>query len=482
MLTDGASLEDGMMYTRGSAEDFDRFASVSGDKGWSWDALQPYIRKNEKWTAPADHHDTRGQFDPRIHSTTGINAVSLPGFPQPISPRIIQTTQELKSEFPLNLDINSGRPLGVSWLQSTIAGSNRSTSSTSYLGPQFIIRPNLHVLLHARVTRLLESKRREFRTVEFLSNGQGSRTRVSATKEVVLSAGSINTPHILMHSGIGDRAELTKFGIKPTVHLPDVGKNLTDQPRLVNSWFVNSTNTFEAYTRNATLSAELLELWKDKHMGPYVDGQGTHLIAMRLPDDTLAMKMHQDPAAGRHTPHIEIATVNGVNPSLTPPTGNFISFVTEVVSPTSRGSIQLQSSDPLDPPLIDPALLKTAFDISAMRFAVKAAFRFLSAPVWQDYIIRPQDALAAAESNNTAMDEYIRTNAGTTCHPVGTAGMSAKDADYGVVDPDLRVKGVTGLRVVDASVFPFVTSAHTQAPVYIVAERAADIIKAAWHE
>lgn len=157
----------------------------------------------------------------------------------------------------------------------------------------------------------------------------------------------------------------------------------------------------------------------------------------------------------------------------------------------------MKSADPLDPPLINPALLDSEFDRFAMREAIKSARRFLAAPAWKDYVIGPAGALADATTDEL-LDEYIRNSTFSTDHPVGTASMSAKEASYGVVDPDLQVKGISGLRIVDASIMvsplspdprvlayrvsyqPFITSGHTQAPVYIIAERAADMIKAIW--
>jgi len=116
----GSSSINGMVYTRGSADDYDRYARVTGDEGWSWDNLIPYIFKNELWTKPIDNHNTTGQFNPAVHGLHGINSVSLPGFPLPIDSRIIKTTQQLPDIFPFNLDINSGMPLGVGWATATI--------------------------------------------------------------------------------------------------------------------------------------------------------------------------------------------------------------------------------------------------------------------------------------------------------------------------------------------------------------------------
>ncbi|KAJ7187788.1 aryl alcohol oxidase [Mycena filopes] len=224
----GTSSINYMVYTRGSKEDFDRFAQVTGDEGWSWDRLIPYQRKNERFSPPADHHNTTGQFDPAVHGFDGINGVSLAGFPSPIAPRVLQASAELE-EFAFNLDMNGGIPLGVGWSQSTIKNGSRSSSATSYLAPEFLERPNLHVLLHARVTRVLSTGLNTFRGVEFAQDPKGPRYTLKASKEIILAAGSVGTPSILLHSGIGNSSTLSALGIEPLHNLPGVGQNISDK-------------------------------------------------------------------------------------------------------------------------------------------------------------------------------------------------------------------------------------------------------------
>ncbi|KAF8154884.1 aryl-alcohol-oxidase from pleurotus Eryingii [Crassisporium funariophilum] len=480
----GSSSINFMAYTRGSSSDWDRYAKFTGDQGWSWDNIQPYIRKNERWTAPADNHNTSGEFNPAVHSKTGINSVSLQGFPQPIDSRVIQATQQSSGDFPFNLDMNSGNHLGIGWLQSTVTGGRRSSSATSYLGPQFINRPNLHVLIGARVTRLIQTGKTrgipEFRTVEFAMNLQGPRLRLTASKEVVLSAGAVGTPHILLHSGIGDPKSLQKLGIPSLVNLPDVGQNLSDHPLLINVWLVNSTETFEKAGRNATLAAAELQQWNETRSGPLVDTPLDQLGWLRLAANASIFQQFPDPASGANSAHFELLFANGMITPGVPATGNFLSVVTAVVSPVARGAITLATNNPFDAPTINPNILGSEFDVFAMREAVRSTERFLSAPVWQDYIISPFGGLQNA-TTDAELDTYVRANSATIFHPVGTASMSPKGSRHGVVDPDLRVKGIVGLRVVDASIFPFIPAAHTQAPVYIVAERAADLIKRLWN-
>jgi len=470
-----------MFYTRGSSSDFDRFAKVTGDSGWSWNKLQPYIRRNERWTAPADNHNTSGQFIPSVHGFNGTNSVSLTGFPQAISSRIIQTTKELSDEFPYNEDMNSGDPIGVGWLQSTINGGRRSSSATSYLSPDVLKRPNLDVLLNTRVTRILRTNETRpypaFRDVEISRNSTGPRYVMTASKELILSAGTIGTPQILLSSGIGDASELRTIGVQSVLHIPDVGKNLQDQPGISNSWFVNSNDTYDSILQNPDLAAQYFQQWQVNQTGPFVATGASHLAFGRLPDNSPIFEICPDPSSGTNTPHYELIIVNGGLSGSS--SGHFIGIANALVTPSSRGKVTLKTSNPFDDPLIDLGLLTSEFDKLALREAVKSAKRFLAAPAWSDYVIGPAGALQNITTDEE-LDTYLRQSAYTALHAVGTASMSAKNSKNGVVDPDLRVKGVSGLRVVDASVMPFVPAGHTQAPVYIIAERASDLIRSAW--
>ncbi|KAJ6535956.1 pyranose dehydrogenase [Mycena vulgaris] len=485
-LLGGTSSINGMWYTRGSKEDFDRYAEATGDPGWGWAAMQDYFRKNEKWTEPADHHDTSNQYDPSVHSTTGINSVSLPGYQWPMFPRVIETTTQMPDDFPFVLDMNAGIPLGVGWAQNTIGDGARSSSAVSYLATPFIERPNLHVLINAQVSRVLGINTSggdiHFNQVEF-SQDMKELFRVNASKEIIISSGSVGTPHILLNSGIGNRTTLASHGIQTVIDLPSVGQNFTEHPLVPNSWFVNSTETFESYTQNATQLMLNLDRWNDTRQGPLVSTiVGAHIVWLRLDEDSPIFEQHPDPSAGKNTPQIEVQIANGIGLTtpVPPEGGNFISFQTCVVSPASRGSIMLNTSNPFDSPLIDPGLFVDGYDLFAMRVAIKKAVQFLSAEAWKDYVIRPIDNLAQGLASDKALDEYMRETVIGAAHPTGSAAMSPTNATWGVVNPDLLLKGATGIRIIDASVMPWVPSGHTQAPTYAIAERGSDLIKQKW--
>ncbi|KAG6870379.1 hypothetical protein C0995_013397, partial [Termitomyces sp. Mi166 len=335
----GSSSVNYMIYTRGSRDDFNRYAHYTGDKGWSWNNMQQYFRKNEKFTAPVDHHDISNQVDLKIHSTTGMNSVSVSGFPTSIDGRIINATSQLKGDFKFKLDYNDGKNLGFGWIQITTNGPRRSSSATSYLAPNFRQRPNLHIVVGAQVSRLLQTGTQQglpaFRSVEYRLKSDGSIQHATATREVILSAGSIGSPQILLNSGIGNSAELTAVGIKPIVDLADVGENMSDHALLGNGFLVNSTDTFDEFTRNDTAAAEDIAFWQNTGTGFLVNTIASHLGFIRLPSNDPIFKTNADPSAGPHSGHYELLIANSLALVTSPPTGNYLGIGNAVVSPSS---------------------------------------------------------------------------------------------------------------------------------------------------
>ncbi|KAF8996629.1 aryl-alcohol oxidase [Cyathus striatus] len=477
----GGSAHNGMIYFRTSSDNYDQWASYSGDPGWSWKRILPYILKSEKWTPPIDHHNITGMYDPRFHGNSGPISVTLPTYPQLVDNMIIQTTRELPNDFPYLLDINAGRPLGLGWRQSTIKYGERSNAVTGFLEPA-MQRRNFHVMTNTTATRILQSNpgRPEFRIVEVEQNGsERRRVQISAKKEVVLSLGVIGTPQILLNSGIGDRNELQAVGVPSRLHIPDVGKNLSGQPSISHLWFANATGL--NWLLNATFMNEALAQWNSTRTGPFADGAPNQLGFVRIPRNSPVFQRFSDPSPGPNTPHIMMTPITGNGFTLAlPGDGNVVGMSTHVVTPTSRGFVRINGTNPLSHPIIDLGVLSTEFDILAMKEAVRAVQRFFSAPTWRGFLLNPVNPALLPNATDAMIEFYLRNGTGSPPHTVGTASMSPKGAKYGVVDPDLRLKGAVGVSIVDASVIPIVPAGHTQAPVYAVAERGADLIKKRW--
>ncbi|KAG6861061.1 hypothetical protein C0995_004403 [Termitomyces sp. Mi166 len=452
---------DFLMYTRSTVDDYNRIAKKTGDNGWSWENLQPYFQKNEKFVRPADNHDNTGQFDPKVHGSNGLLSVSIQNSPTPIDSKVVNASHQLGGDFNFVLDYNDGSPLGLGWLQTTVDGptGSRSSSATAYLASQFLRRPNLDVLVNGQVSRLLQTrggKSLSFLTVEFKHGLSSELNRLTASREVILSAGSLGTPHILLNSGIGDSKALSRIGVKPLVDLPDVGTNLSDHSAIANPFVALSNNTFENI-REPNVTAQLLQQWNKNKTGPLTDTVASLISFHRVTGDDIP---NPDPAAGPNTPHFEHLYANGiiVPNNFVPPDQHIFSVATALVSPTSRGSVTINSTNPFDPPLIDPALLKEEADRKMMRAALRHAFKFVTAPAFSGYVISPAGDLPNATiATDAELDTYMNAEAGTFFHPTGTAAMSPKGAKYGVLDPDLKVKNIKGLRVVDASIFVSVT-------------------------
>ncbi|KAF9562060.1 alcohol oxidase [Agrocybe pediades] len=482
----GSSSVNYLFHQFGTDEDWNRLASVSGDIGWNWTNMKKYVQKHEKFVPPIDGHNTAGQFIPSLHGFNGEVSVSLPGNNQTIDPRVLATTKQL-AEFPFNQDTSGGDHslLGIGFLQSSAGGGVRSSSSTSYLA-NASNRPGLTVVVNAPVTKLLSTGNGKakgtvaFRSVEFRASPATPAGTSTARKEVILSAGTVGSAQILQLSGIGDPARLKSANVNSLVANSDVGENLSDHTLLPNLFSVQGNLSFDGVLRSADLSQAAFEQWAQNKTGMFANNIVNNYGFARLPSNSPLLKP-TDPAAGPKSPHFEMITSNVYfNPGIPmPPTGSFMTIVTVLSCPTSRGSIRIKSNNPTDAPLINPNYLSTAFDIGTMIESVKAIKRFIAAPAWKDYVIGPFGDAFAAATSDASIESYVRGLTTTIFHPVGTASMSSKAAKNGVVNPDLTVKGTEGLRVVDASVFPFVPSTHTQGPVYLVAERAADIIKQA---
>ncbi|KIK56495.1 hypothetical protein GYMLUDRAFT_263606 [Collybiopsis luxurians FD-317 M1] len=479
----GSSSINGMWYTRGSSADYDRWANTTGDIGWSWDQMQAYFKKSERFVTPADNHNISGQYNPALHGEQGPLDVSLPGYNQSLDQLV---TRRLDESFPFIEDYQNGEPLGFGWTQTTIGSGARSSAASAYLD-QYLNRSNLDIVVNTRVTRVLASSGIHVDTVEFIRDTEtaGVRMRVQPKIDILLAAGVFNTPQILLNSGIGDASFLSMLNIEVMHDLPSVGKNLTEQPAIANLWTTNGTVVADPVTAFNKAVAQ----WNNSKTGRLVMATGNNVgwIRMNMSDPAVNALVEQygDPAPGPKSPHIELL------PSISAfgAVQNFANaeFVLDsvVLTPQSRGTVTLNSSNPFGPPMIDYRFYTEPQDIEIMRQGVRTALDFVSTPSWQEFLTAPVSPLLAAvideynsdSRDNTAMDAYIYASTSVSFHPVGSCAMSPEGSDWGVVNPDFIVKGLNGLRIVDASVMPFVPAGHCQAAVYAVAERAADIIK-----
>jgi choline dehydrogenase-like flavoprotein len=486
----GSSTVNYMAYNRASDDVYDRWANITGDAGWSWSSLEPYYYRNSRLVAPADGRKYSCEVIASAHGHGPVE-VSVPGDPHPVDHRFIGASKELGARFSFNQDLNAGNFVGLSWSQGAIGRGERSSAATAYLHPLLNAcqnttagsRTNLDVLLNTQVTKLLRngngSDCLRLTTAELGQSANSSRINVTARKEIILSAGVIGTPKILMQSGIGPAPILKALNMSTVVDLPSVGRNLTDHPLNALYFTVDANTTVDPLFQQAAAMEQALQEWNDTRRGPYTDTAANTIAMLRLPQNASILSSTPDPAAGPLSSNEELLFAEGFVPLSNiplPSSGNFITILSIVTSPTSRGSVTLNSTDPFSPPVIDPNYLATDFDQHTAVQAMRDAFTILSARSFDGYVGAPYGPLAGLSTDEELLG-YVRQHGVTINHGVGTAKMSPKDATWGVVDPDLKVKGVEGVRVVDASVFPEIPECHTMAPVYILAEKAADIIR-----
>ncbi|KXN87041.1 Choline dehydrogenase, mitochondrial [Leucoagaricus sp. SymC.cos] len=456
-LLGGCSSHNGMGYTRGAKDDWDKWAENVGDESLSWENMLPLMFKSEHLVADSQHRPQQGRLIPSLHGHDGNVFVSAGYTDHPMNEMLLQVTKELEDEFPFVEDVNDGKPVGIAWAQFSIdSNAERSSSATAYVGTS---HDNLHVLLNTYVTRVVPvDNGTDFRGVEFATDAQSERKQLIAEKEIIVSGGVIGSPQILLNSGIGRREDLEAVGIKTLVDNPSVGKNFSDQVYTVAIF--NTTLPLTDYDLDTALAE-----WSANRTGPLAfPGPLENQIAfVRLPDTAppFSEQGFKDPSPGPTAPHIEIYTAqvtknvpewNGQ--AIVPPDLNLSTLQMAVTNlhPVSRGSVTLNSSNPFQYPTIDVGLLTSQVDVSILREGLKSARRLFSAPVFTSSVFNslfPAGNITTDED----LDAFVRDTAGPYLHGCCSNMMSPRGAKWGVVDPDFRVKGTKGLRVVDASVF-----------------------------
>ncbi|KAH9003688.1 aryl-alcohol-oxidase from pleurotus Eryingii [Lactarius hatsudake] len=377
-----------MIWSRGPIDDYDRWARVTGDPGWSWESMQPIIKSIEKLVPPADGHDTTGQIDPSIHGTSGPVEISVQGFRADLDSRVLKAAARRAHDFPFNIDTNSGNPLGIGLNQFAVGGGRRTSAATAYLRPA-LSRPNLDVLISTQDTR---NGVPVFQGVQFAQSAAGPVYTLNATNEVILSAGAVNTPQLLMLSGIGDNAQLCKFNIKTIVNSPMVGQNLQDHVLLPNVWSVNATFTYDDVGRNASIAQVYLAQWTCQQNWAICNvakrGNWLESFASFVVKSPANWTLHDDCLEPHHS---HFACISH----------SFSTAYDTGSDPRSivGGTVTLDSASPWQAPLIDPALLNTKFDIVTIREAIKAARRLAASPGWDGYVIGPFGDFATAKTD-----------------------------------------------------------------------------------
>jgi 4-pyridoxate dehydrogenase len=446
----GSSSTNAMAYVRGHRADYDRWAA-QGLPDWGYSDNLPFFRRQEDWQGRADAY--RG--------TGGPLTTQYCRYSDPLVGAFMNAVQE--AGFPYTSDYNGEHQEGVGPWQMTIRKGRRCSAAGAFLRPA-LRRPNLKVLTHSHVHRLLLE---DERAVGVLFERQGALVQAYASAEVILAGGVINSPQLLMLSGIGEASALAAAGVRPTIELPGVGRNYQDHMSVGVFFARKSPGPLHRKMRIDRIASELLKT--------YAYGGG---ISNDLPAGAMAFLRSDDK---QEIPDVQIllnAAPLIAKPYLSPfvkpyPDG----FAARIVGlrPESRGQVELASGNPVDPVRIRPNFLDRASDLATLRRGIHIARRISSQSSLEDFVAAEtgpgKDARTDAE-----LDSYIRQNALTVHHPVGTCRMGTSGDRETVVDSRLRVIGTKNLRVVDASVMPDLVGGNINAVVMMIAERAADFI------
>lgn len=444
----GSSSMNAMIYIRGNRLDYDTWRDDYGCTGWGYADLMPYFLRAED--------NSRGAS--AYHGTGGPLSVQEPRHRSAATRAFVAAARD--TGLPANDDFNGARQDGAGFYQVTQRDGRRWSAADAYLRPA-MPRPNLTVATDSLATRIVVEGGRAI-GVRYLHGG--SEEFAVAESEVILCAGAIGSPHLLLLSGVGPAAHLREHGIPVAVDSPGAGANLSDHPVVTAMWHTPGTRALWEEAGPASLTR-----WRLRHSGPLASniaeagGFSRSRPSLAAPD----LQWHALP-----TPY--------QRQGLADPSVRAMSLLIALVAVGSRGRVRLRSSDPRHKPLIDPAYLSDGSDIDPLVEGIRMAREFAAAG--------PLAKMCKAElspgidvRSDAELREFIRRDLATLYHPVGTCAMGgdsrlAASRLTSVVDPELRVRGVERLRVVDASVMPAVPRGNTNAPTIAIAERAADLI------
>jgi len=440
----GSSSINGMIYIRGHARDYDGWRQMGCD-GWSFADVLPYFRR-------AEANENGGDA---FHGGEGPLRVSNGRSTNPLFKSFIQAGAD--AGHPQTADFNGSQQEGFGPYQLTIHEGKRWSAAKAYLHP-ILDRKNLTIESNAQVARILFEGKRAV-GVEYVQKKQPHKAR--ATREVILSGGAVNTPQVLMLSGVGDAETLTRFGIPVVADMKGVGRNLQDH--LDCSIQYESSQPITLYSQSKPLAALKTGLQYMLFGTGLATGQGLESGAF--------LKSRPD----LETPDLQFHFITALMYDHTRVKGDRHGFMTHVcqLRPQSRGTITLKSADPLVAPIIQPNYLEAEEDRRVLREGVKLAREVFAQAAFDPYR-GPELMPGAHVTKDEQIDAFVRKTAETIYHPVGSAKMGVDGES--VVDPQLKVHGLEGLRVVDASVMPALVSGNTNAPTIMIAEKASDMI------
>jgi choline dehydrogenase len=449
----GSSSINGMIYVRGQPEDFDHWGQL-GNRGWSWDDVLPYFKKAESWERGED--EFHGHGGPLLTSRAADK------------PLLCQTMIEAGIQIGLAYreDVNHlppGAGDNIGWVQQTRRGRRRQSAARTYLRPASK-RPNLRIVTGAQVHRVLFEGTCAV-AVEFSRSGRGGPVeRVDAAREVILSAGAIGSPHVLQLSGVGDPDHLGRVGIPVTHTLPGVGKNFQDHYIARVACAVAGAKTLNEKARGLPFAGEVLRYMMS----------GTGMLTYASSLVCASVKVLEESA----TPDVQClfspgSFAPGPVRRLDDKPGMTVGMWQ--MRPLSRGYVEARSPDPAEQPAINPRYFAEETDRRAVVAGLKMVRRLFAAPAMKPYVVAETLPGADVQSDDELLD-YARQY-GSTVFNASCSCKMGRD-QLAVVDEQLRVRGLQGLRVIDASVMPAVTSTNTNAPTIMIAEKGAAMIKA----
>ncbi|MCW2919042.1 MAG: Choline dehydrogenase [Actinomycetia bacterium] len=431
----GSSSLNAMMWVRGHQADYDGWEVP----GWSYEDVLPYFKK-------AEHRE--GSNAGKVYGIDGPLWISEQRDPNPTTLAFLAACAA--AGLTRLAELNGPSNEGYAQTPVTQKKGRRWSAADAYLHPA-AKRPNLTVITGAHAKRIVFEGTRAT-GVEY------GDTTVTATREVIVAAGAIGSPHLLILSGIGDLAQLSVLGIEPVLELPEVGQHLQDHL---------SVGVLRQCPREVTLanadSLWNLGRWLLFKKGPFTSNVGEAVAFIK-----------SDPAL--HAPDLELIFAPGpfINHGLEPPAGHAVTVGVVLLQPDSVGRLTLTSTDPATTPQIDPGYLTGDGDLQRLIYGVRKAEELLGSDALAPYTAEPMAPYTGADDEET-LARYIREHSETLYHPVGTCRMGTDETS--VVDPELKVRGIEGLRVADASVMPQINRGHTHAPSIMIGEKAADLIR-----